>query len=229
MKDSPLAGLRGARLLLGTVAVLGLLLTACSGDDVDASESAVADDLAATSSSSTTTAAPTTETTEATTSSTLTAAEEEEALVAELMATADGYWTGYLDCLADIATCDIERDLGDVVGQPLKGELESVVAELAADGTSIRGEDPDQYYRRHDKALDDPLTYALELCAMTGTGELIREGADGEIEVVEPAGEAVPRFEQLALQEGPDGGFLVVTTLSSDEAVEAENCDEYRE
>ena len=198
-----------------------LLVAGCgaSGDD-SAQATSTTDAAEATTSTSestttSTTAPPTTETTE----------DPDAVLADRLMNTSTEFSRAYAQCLADTASCDVEATIGPYLGEPFGTDARSAIAEWAADGIQFRGIDTEEYiYRRHDLALENPPTYALELCILAGPQAIYRVSESGEETLLEDRGDSSARILQLLLEERSNDELVINVSKSSDATAEGNSC-----
>ena len=187
--------------------------------DDDSAQATSTTDAAPTSTSesttTSTTAPPTTETTEA----------PDAVLADRLMDTSTEFSRAYAQCLADTASCDVEATIGPYLGEPFGTDVRSAIAEWAADGIQFRGIDTEEYiYRRHDLALENPPTYALELCILAGPQAVYQVSESGDETLLEDRGDSSARILQLLLEERSNDELIINVSKSSDAKAEGDSC-----
>ena len=209
----------------GVAVVLILILAACGGEDSgDNAGTTVPEEETAAEETTSTTEAPTTTTT-ATTESTPDSLSDDE-LAEQLMATAVAFNEAYATCLSDTAACDVEADLGSFLGQPLRGQIDTAIAQWAADGVQLRGADDEDYrYSQHDQALPNPPTYGLEICVTAGPQAVYEVDESGEETLVEDLGGPRTELRQYLLEQRPNNEFVINVSQTGDETAEGTSCD----
>ena len=197
-----------------------LVLAGCGGSDGDAAASSTTTDDAAETS---TTEPPTTSTTAPTT--TETTVDPDTELADRLMNTMTEFSEAYGECLADTASCEVETTIGPYLGEPFGGEVRSAMQEWAADGLQFRGFESEEYvYRRHALALEEPTTYALEVCILSGPQAIYSVSEFGEETLVEDLGDSSARILQLLLEERSSDELVINVSETSEASAEGDSC-----
>ena len=199
--------------------ISGLLLFAGSGASDDDSAQAT----------STTDAAPTSTSESTTTSTTAPPTRSHRGSRRRAGRSVDGHLdrvlAGPAQCLADTASCDVEATIEPYLGEPFGTDVRSAIAEWAADGIQFRGIDTEEYiYRRHDLALENPPTYALELCILAGPQAVYQVSESGDETLLEDRGDSSARILQLLLEERSNDELIINVSKSSDAKAEGDSC-----